>query len=168
MVSNYWRVISLINNVWYSRKKVLKNRLENTWYNSVHLCNKWKCKWHIVHRLVAEAFVINEMRKPYVNHIDWNKNNNNANNLEWCTAKENTCHAHAIWLITQTSFHTNNPSVKWVWHFLNKKVKQYTINGEIIAIFDSIQIAQNTLHIKWIWRVCSWHRFSAWWFRWSF
>lgn len=46
-----------------------------------------------VHRLVAKLFIPNPDEKPIVNHIDGNRQNNNALNLEWVTSKENTQHA---------------------------------------------------------------------------
>ena len=55
-----------------------------------------------VHTLVAETFVHNPdpENKKYVNHIDGNKHNNSASNLEWVTARENQEHAYRTGLKT--------------------------------------------------------------------
>jgi hypothetical protein len=42
-----------------------------------------------VHRLVALAYLPNPTNAPFVNHKDFNRENNHVNNLEWVTAKQN-------------------------------------------------------------------------------
>lgn len=66
----------------------------DTGYFSVSLRTKERgTKTFMVHRLVATAFIPNPNNYPMVNHIDGNKTNPNASNLEWCDAKHNNIHA---------------------------------------------------------------------------
>lgn len=48
-----------------------------------------KRKTERINRLVASAFVDNPGNKEVVDHLDENKRNNNADNLEWITHSEN-------------------------------------------------------------------------------
>ena len=52
----------------------------------------------LVHRLVAKAFIPNCDNKSQVNHIDGNKLNNRADNLEWVSNSENQLHAYKLGL----------------------------------------------------------------------
>lgn len=58
-------------------------------YMAVHLSKSNHRKMLYVHRLVAEHFIENSGGFGYVNHKDYDPTNNRADNLEWCTQKEN-------------------------------------------------------------------------------
>lgn len=70
----------------FHKGKVLKACLDGRGqYWHVQLRKDGKSTSRNVHRLVAIAFVDNPDMLPEVNHIDENKANNAASNLEWCT-----------------------------------------------------------------------------------
>lgn len=51
-------------------------------------------KRHLVHRLVAKAFVPGYVEGLDVNHKDGDRANNVPTNLEWCTRSENIAHGY--------------------------------------------------------------------------
>lgn len=69
----------------------------NTLYPCVYMYNRGNNKYITLrlHRLVAMAWVHNDdfISKPIVNHIDGNKSNYHATNLEWCSLSYNVKHA---------------------------------------------------------------------------
>lgn len=68
--------------------------VKNKGYKFVVLSVKGNKKTRAVHRMVAEAWIPNPRSLQQVNHLDCNKENNNINNLEWCSQSENAIHAH--------------------------------------------------------------------------
>lgn len=88
-VSNLGRVKSL------RRNSILKAVLHNG-YLIVSLRNNGITQQCRVHRLVAEAFILNPYNLPCVNHKDEIKTNNKVDNLEWCSVKYNTNYGTGI------------------------------------------------------------------------
>ena len=84
-------------------ERILSPIMQSNGYWVVGLGFMGKRKIKSIHRLVAEAFIENPDNKPQVNHIDGNKGNNNASNLEWATPSENTKHAYKTALLTHYS-----------------------------------------------------------------
>ena len=72
-----------------ARGKALKPDLNSGGYERVSLSKDGVVERVFVHRLVAEHFVPNPEEHRYVNHIDGDRRNNCADNLEWCSASYN-------------------------------------------------------------------------------
>lgn len=70
----------------------------STGYVHVTLCDENGHYQTTVHRLVAEAFVANPNNDVEINHLDGDKHNNAADNLEWCDRSHNMRHAYATGL----------------------------------------------------------------------
>ena len=87
--------------------RVLRDFSAGQGYRAV--CLGASCRRY-VHRLVADAFL--GERKDQVNHIDGDKANNRAENLEWVTLSENQRHAT---------------------HVLGKRRGQFTSGGSRVA-----------------------------------
>ena len=90
-VSNLGRVRSISRQagIVHIKGRILKQFDSKNGYLCVCL-SKEGCSTTIsVHRLVATAFVANPEEKATVNHINEDKHDNRASNLEWLTLQEN-------------------------------------------------------------------------------
>ena len=135
-VSNLGRVKGLARKSSIGRnlqERMRKTPINSNGYPSVVLCKDGKEKIITVHQLVAIAFLghtPNGYKGLYVNHIDFNRTNNNVSNLEIVTARENTNQKH---LKSSSIF------VGVYWHKAsNKWMAKIRINGkqEYLGLFD--------------------------------
>ena len=86
-----------------------------------------------VHRIVADAFIKNELNLPCINHMDEDRHNNNMNNLEWCDHKYNANYGTRNEKLS--ALMTNNKK-------LSKPVIGINVNDkEIVLEFTSISEA---------------------------
>lgn len=136
-ISNMGRVKSLERNVVRGRgglykieEKILKSDKNRDGYLFVHLCKNGKRKHHLIHRLVAQAFIPNPHNLQQVNHRDENKTNNRVENLEWCDAKYNMNYGTSIERIIK---------------YNSIPILQFTLDGKFIRKWNSAKEVQKEL-----------------------
>lgn len=119
-VSNKGRVYGI------KRNNILKPGV--VWgYEQVVLCKNGVCKQMKVHRLVASAFCNKRENADQVNHINENKRDNRAENLEWCTNLENIRHGTGI--ERHALAQRNNKH--------SKAIGQYSIDGVFVKRYPN-------------------------------
>lgn len=128
----YW--VSEHGDVWGRKNRLLSPTPDTKGY--LQVCMKREDGKQCVkkiHRLVAELFVPNPEGKPQVNHVDANKRNNKASNLEWVTNQEN--HEHKM---------KNGLNVN---HYGEKHGRSKLTNEEVLFIYAS-ELKQSELAKK--------------------
>lgn len=100
-------------------------------YLIVTLCKDGIKREVSVHRLVAGAFCTRRDGATEVNHINENRYDNRAINLEWCTRLENIRHGTGIQRHAEAQKNNNR----------SKKIAQVSLDGDLIATFPSIREA---------------------------
>jgi hypothetical protein len=135
-ISNMGRIKSFKQT---SNGKILSLVNRNGDYFSVVLQRVGKKRQSVrVHRLVAEAFIPNPDNLPEVNHIDGNKQNNRAENLEWCSRSHNVIHSIGM-----------HPEQLRGMIFYNKSIRPRSVvqiskkSGEVLASFPTAIAAYN-------------------------
>lgn len=117
------------------------------------------------HRVVAQLFLPNPENKPTVNHLDENKQNNRADNLEWATVKENTNYGSCI----EKRVANRRVDAK------NRRMKVVQIDkdtGKIVRTYNSITEALKVLgknrHASDISSCCKGKRARAYGYKWRY
>ena len=95
-------------------------------YLRVGLSLRDKQKGHLVHRLVAEAFIPNPNNYPQINHKNSVKDDNRVENLEWCTNSYNYHYGDRIKTFTKS---------------YGVPVVQYTKDGQFVREYEYASLA---------------------------
>lgn len=153
-ISNFGRVKS--HNI-HTQGKILKPR-DYSDYDSVLIKSAdGTCKKHMVHRLVAEAFIPNPDNLPEVNHKNGDKHDNNVENLEWCTHQQNVKHAYNVLYLGCLkgegcpTHKLTNEQVMQIYDLAKKKELTFTEIGKMFGVTRSvvtdIHIGKSWTHI---------------------
>lgn len=129
-VSNLGNVKSLDKKDSIGRKvtgRIMKPTKRKDGYLEVTLHKGGKGKHYLIHRLVAETFVLNQGNYKEINHIDENKTNNKTSNLEWCNRSYNINYGVA-----------NKNRRKALLNKRGKEITQYDKNWNKIKTFPSL------------------------------
>lgn len=117
-------------------KKVINGYTEKNGYQRVKIENK--CLGGVVrtsiHRLVAEAFVPNPDPEKFteVNHLDTDKQNNSASNLEWTDHSGNMKHAYAHGINVEPIIKYREKEKKRIWNG-NEEFESISAAGQLLA-----------------------------------
>lgn len=148
LVSNEGVVVS-INYKNTGKIKEIRQSMSKDGYKTISLCKNNKLKTYRVHRLVAECFVENPHNLETVDHIDGDKNNNRADNLQWLSSRENNQKYHkAVGHNTYPVGYWNKHGNHVQKHRSHIPVKQFTKDGCFIAEYSSITDASNKTKIN--------------------
>lgn len=115
-------------NVRNVRRNTLLKLLKNKYgYIQVYLYKNGIRTVFTVHRLVAQAFLLNTDNLPEVNHKDEDKTNNRVDNLEFCDHKYNVNYGHRTENIVSTRVKNGYADPDFIGFGLNKKeyMKEY-------------------------------------------
>ena len=169
------------NGLSVKKEHIIRLHNNKAGYPAVVLSNNNKHRTHLVHRLVATAFIPNPYNFPCVNHKDETRTNNfvfinedgtvdyDKSNLEWCTYKYNSNYGTSKARISETRKNNkNNEDIirrqketkrKNGSYSAERPVNQFTWDGKFIKRFCSVTEAGKVTGAKNV-HFCCINRFS--------
>ena len=135
-IPDYPDYVAFENGNVYSKRRhrLMRPSKKKTGYYELAMYNSNGVKYFSVHRIIAELFIEKPKGAEEVNHINGNKSDNSAKNLEWVTHGNNLKHAY------ETKLREQDVSPK--------KVVAISITDGTRLVFKSIYRAARELKIS--------------------
>lgn len=130
---------------WKTQSKIMQPHIDENGYRVVNLKKGEYKTSERIHRLVAIAFIPNSDNKPCVDHIIpvSNGGTDKVDNLRWVTYSENNMNE-----LTKINMINSRKG--------KKQICQYTLDGELVKIWDSFgEASRNGYSKNQIWKCCN-------------
>lgn len=158
-VSNYGQIRSLLR--WNSGRHLYQVRetplimspFDNgNGYRQVMLRRNGNRKPFYVHRLVAIVFCDNPENKSTINHLDHNRANNRADNLQWCTQKENVQYSSYRMRHPKNAAVPKSTNEKYIrfWHGRYELTIHERYIGAFSTLSDAVMVRDKYLKGGWL------------------
>lgn len=124
---------------WIKEESILKPTDNGNGYLIIGLRNQTKRKNFYIHRLVASYFLDNPENKKCINHKDFNKQNNDVDNLEWISQKDNVLYSVDRMKHRKSRSKTNTGE-----RYITKRYKKYRVQIDYkdLGLFETLEEAK--------------------------
>lgn len=134
----------------YKKGRVLVQISNDKGYKRIRLYGKM----YSVHRLVAEAFIPNPNNLPEVNHKNGIRNDNNVNNLEWCSHRDNILYSINVLKnkIGEKGGRKKREVISddnRIFESRNECARYYKVNGSVITYAINNHKPINNHYLRW-------------------
>lgn len=136
------------------KSKLKSLQISNKGYYCLSLYKNGHGKVHLLHRLIAKAFIPNPFDMPEIDHINGNKMDNRIENLRWTTRKGNMNNP-----VTRSRMARYYSDKDWVKDKMQKRIAnkcktapkrvyQYSLNGLFLKEYETTIQAEKDTGIK--------------------
>lgn len=126
--------------------KILRPGDSGRGYEHVCLSKDGKSHSIAVHRLVAAAWIPNPQNLPEINHLDYNRRNNAAANLEWTTHRANVLYSRERMKVPKKEVH-NSTGERWIYRNMGRFMVLRL--GKNYGRYDTIEQAKHRRDRLW-------------------
>lgn len=162
-----WKyAITSLGKVWSYRSQKFMKQFDNwNWYMDIMLSKNHSTKHFYIHRLVASAFLKNDLWKTEVNHKNGIKTDNSVENLEWVSHAENHLHKYRVLKMKHPE-----KQIAYMKKTYSKPIVQKTIEWKFLQQFGSATEASEKLNLcrTTICQCARWERKIACGFMWAY